>query len=571
MSGCCRCKAGRQLRRAVMADDITADSSARARRMVAGSGIVGSPTFNLVNSERQRQRALAPPPQRPVIATETGSMVVGGARNLPVLAPRPAIAVAPPRASPEKPTVLPLVAASAPGAPQPAVKVARSRKLKQQYWAENGGCFEPIKVGGRLQSATCKICNDGQVYSATGGGSLAYHWEKHKVSVTVPPTAASAPAVAQLSQYEAWRKERALTVFMILCHLPVSLPDTEGLHFLASEWVPGLKLHSYPTIAHHHLRELYNTFSVDRLSDLLGNSKFSVVFDVWKAPKAMGSQKHKGYVGVAIFAIDREFEPRLAHVTVQRVKNHHDTTAILGVITAVLESLGIQVSDVVNSTSDNAKAECNVGEALVAAGALHHTHCWAHTAHLAVMDALKHVPIAKFCYKTVKHTIKLFARQRLLVEYLETAQLARHESLALHLLNDCKTRWNSSCSAMERFLILWPEIKTVLQSAAAAKTLSVKKRAIVADLVQNGEAVSHDLPFLLTLLNYVRVKSDVAEGDCGFVSEAIWLQDCLEAEMTVRVMYYVSCLCSYDGPPVCAVFCGKGRGRCRVEVLSLRR
>lgn len=476
-------------------------------------------------------------PRPPILVKKVGKGT-NAAGTAPVLArPSPLRPAPPPISEPEAvvSSILPK-----PASPEVVEPVEKSNKLSlnrmgKPYWVKSNGCLEPVYRDGRLIGATCTWCIPSVFVPGGGGRSYTIHWSKHAGgTVPVPEVPPASANVSTISAAEKWRKERALAVFMMKTHQPLSLPSNPAMEDFVREWQPGLNLSSWPTIVKHHLLPLYNTFSVSRLEGIRGQTKFSITYDVWKAPKSAGSQNHRAYLGIALFGAAKSYVNQLLHVAVRRLRNHHDSTAILAEIRALLSSLRLPFEDVICSHSDNAKAEVNVGEALVSLGSRHHTHCWCHTAHLSVLDVLKGVPCCRLIYKFCKKLLKIFAHHRLLCDILETAQREQRDVVAHHLLNDCKTRWYSAYAMMERVHEQWSAIRTVLGSVAAARVCTTKKRSYLRGLLSDGTTLVRDIPFLLVILNHVRRTSVALEGVNAYASEALYLQDGLELNLKVR-------------------------------------
>jgi hypothetical protein len=149
---------------------------------------------------------------------------------------------------------------------------------------------------------------------------------------------------------------------------------------------------------------------------------------------------------------------------------------------------------------------------------------------------------ARRLYKFCKHIVKIFGHQHLLADLLEAEQLAEHDNIVLHLLNDCSTRWYSTYLMLQRIHRLWYRVRAVLASPPAMAAVKAKRRPILSELVALGDSLVGDLPFLLVILNVIRMASEKLEGKKGFASEAIFVQDNVEKKLKVMHLFLLKIL-----------------------------
>jgi hypothetical protein len=421
----------------------------------------------------------------------------------------------------------------------PSHRRSGARKLTAACWDENGGIMVPIRDDNKLTGGKCSICG---IFIADHGthsydGHVSYHTSKGDIA---KPT-----AVAHLERDTESRYNFALAVATVLNHWPLSTCDTDGFRLFMGVVRPEWHVPSRHTLFRSYLRALYADFHFDLVDTLRRDCVFSIQFDAWKAGKAPGSNKHRGFVGITFCTIDGEWKQHVACIAIRRLKGSHTEKQILKLLKKVINiEYGISWFKVASLHTDNHNTECGVAAKICAesSGRTVHIRDFPHTVHLAVTDVVDGVPEVKHMAHVVRKIVGVFAKRRLVSERLESIHSKLQDGSASTLVQEVSVRWNSLLDSLERIYKLRDDVTTAINDELKSLGQSqakdvVKLRDKLSRLVTQFNVVKINLPFLITILRHCKQASDAMEGDDGFVSQLIRVVDKLELKLHVRSMF----------------------------------
>lgn len=136
----------------------------------------------------------------------------------------------------------------------------------------------------------------------------------------------------------------------------------------------------------------------------------------------------------------------------------------------------------------------------------------------------------------VKDCVTLFRGDKLLRQALQRLQESFPDgSRPLLLITDVCTRWNYTFLMLERFYELADFVKQALQQCAlnVDKVFRVEHAEKAVALLRQLDVVLLDIPALVTVLRPCKDASDMMESDRGQLSQLLFVQDCVEVQLSV--------------------------------------
>jgi hypothetical protein len=523
----------------------------RQKQLIEVTGIRDSPLI-------VRAKPVSAPPA-PVVAPLTK----GASDPLPATVPERVEAVQT-ATIPPVPTVTlnptpAVLAALAPAPTMPIIplRAIHSAKRNTRTSAACWDVLEPIhdELTHKLCGARCKIlgCDYSVTFSVYHGTHVFdSHINLHKARGDLVQSCDDND-VESITDEEDQRYHRALTVAIVLNHWPMSTCDSVGLRVFVNELRPGWIPLTRHSLVVKYLMDLRDKYRVDAVGSLRDGCDFSLHFDAWKAGKAGGSTLHRGFVGITFCTIDKDWNRRVAGLSVRRLKGHHTTPAILDLLKEVIEQdYGISIAHLVSTHTDNHNTECAVASGIVSSTGMPvmHLRCFNHTLHLAVCDVFDNVVVARDMRDICHEVVGVFAERRLLSEKLSvlTTYDEVHDGHAVGpttVVQDVSVRWNSVFNMLLRLWLLRDQITAALdeeiRGMGNGMSDSVEKaRRKLASLKRRFEDIKLDLPFLLEILRPCKVASDLMEADSACASALIPIADKLERKMQVGCHEFLS-------------------------------
>jgi hypothetical protein len=304
----------------------------------------------------------------------------------------------------------------------------------------------------------CQVCRNKSIikrYKWTKGASTTtaqgHLWKEHKIDKdhTEEPENKDGDirdAMKFITMKRQSSLEQSLITFIILDCQPLNILRNDAFRNMLHEFEPGFRI---PT--EEKCKEMicnsYN-WTRDNLKELLKSSAKSINFttDLWT------SRRNDGYIGVTISWIDLEMQLHEALIGIELLPNPHTSENIKNCLNTILENWNLK-DKCFAATTDNG---ANVKKAISLMNRVENIGCAAHTLHLSVTKGL--APIKQFI-KRVNNLILFFALSPKQIGRLKEAQNDRGYPKALQIIQDVRTRWNSSYLAWTRLL----ELKVAIQ------------------------------------------------------------------------------------------------------------
>ncbi|XP_056642824.1 zinc finger BED domain-containing protein 4-like [Diorhabda sublineata] len=252
--------------------------------------------------------------------------------------------------------------------------------------------------------------------------------------------------------------DRLILDLCIKDYQPFSIVEDSGFNKLIKNLAPGYVLPSRKYLSDTLLTSMYDKCLAELVGKLDSVKSVCITTDNWT------SIKNENYIGITVHYIDNQY--KLHHNLLECIKfeGQHTALAIAEKLRKTLSSWNLY-DNVLIFTTDNAK---NICEAVQIELKIKHFGCFAHTLNLCVQHALTassqseqelsddyinncvHIMIQKIkaiVYNNVKHSPQNN-------EKLLHAQTLLGKKQPLSLINDVKTRWNSTFYMIQRFLEL---------------------------------------------------------------------------------------------------------------------
>lgn len=224
--------------------------------------------------------------------------------------------------------------------------------------------------------------------------------------------------------------EQSLITFIILDCQPLNILRNNAFWDMLHEFELGFRV---PT--EEKCKELINNsyeWTEGNLKELLKSGAESISFttDLWI------SHQNDGYIGVTVSWLDQEMKLNKALIGIELLPNSHTSENIKNCLNAILESWNLK-DKCFAATTDNG---ANIKKAISLMN-IESIGCAAYTLHLSVTKGL--VPLKQFI-KRVNNFIHFFALSPKQMGQLKGAQKDWRYPKILEIIQDVRTRWNSS-------------------------------------------------------------------------------------------------------------------------------
>lgn len=343
--------------------------------------------------------------------------------------------------------------------------------LKSFVWKH----FGFYKREGKLDKtkAICKICRTAVPYSSATTNLCTHLSRHHKITEEEKSAVASSTSNAQAEASAAHffqgpipansPRGKACTASVaqfIASHMaPYSVVEDEGFRFMCNTLEPRFTIPSRQTITDNSVPALYNKIKSEVEQELENAERVALTTDAWT------SCATNSYVTITAHHISQKWELK-SHVLQTRVFNESHTGKNIG---ALLKEACVEwnIAD-----KDPALVTDNAANMLVAgreAGLSPHIGCFAHTLNLASQKAFN-VDDADTLLSKVRKMVGFLHRNIRAAEILrEKQKLLELGPKTKTLIQDVKTRWNSSLDMLERFVELEPAVTATLSSREIRK------------------------------------------------------------------------------------------------------
>lgn len=304
----------------------------------------------------------------------------------------------------------------------------------------------------------CQICKNNNVIkrykwskSASTSTAQGHLWRDHRIDKDHPeepePTNGDIrDTIKHITIKHQSCLEESLITFIILDCQPLNILRNNAFRDMLHKFEPGFRI---PT-EERCKKMIYNSYNwtKDQLQELLKSSANSINFttDMWT------SRRNDSYIGVTISWLDQEMKLHEALINIKLLPNPHTAENIKDCLENIFEEWNLKGKCFAATTDSGA----NVKKAISLMNNVTRLSCAAHTLHLSVTKGLE--PIKQFI-KRVNNVILFFALSPKQNERLKKAQKERGFSKILEIIQDVRTRWNSSYLAWKRLL----ELKVAIQ------------------------------------------------------------------------------------------------------------
>ena len=418
-------------------------------------------------------------------------------------------------------------------------------KFKSRVWQYFG--FENITDNNGIRTldkskTVCKQCRAQISYGTGNTTNMFTHlqrkhphlYEEINANKTKPSQVSSsvkgvAPSVGQQTIKSAFQAKlnpnspralectKSIGMFMAKDLRPFSVVDNPGFRYMVNTLEPRYKIPSRTYFAEKVVPQLYEEVKMGVISQLSSALAIALTTDGWT------SRATQSYETITAHFINDKWDMTnyvLQTRVLGEVHTSHNLAEGLKKAMTVwnLSRNGINPT----LTTDNASNVCN---AVKEAGASAHIRCFAHTLNLSTRKGLD-LPqmdrllgrvnrIVSFFHRSDTANTQLKAKQKLL-------DLPQHK-----LLQDCKTRWNSSFDMLERYV--------EQQAAVQAVFLSKDIKKNVKDIVTLSDDDVSDIENVLKVLEPIKMVTTIlCEEEHPTVSMIHPLQERLLTFLEVR-------------------------------------
>lgn len=268
---------------------------------------------------------------------------------------------------------------------------------------------------------------------------------------------------------------RLLIIFIIRFVQPLYILKNDAFREFIHACEPGFVIPCEKTVK-DMIHEAYN-WTKDQLINLLGSTVTSIhlTTDLWT------SKSNHGYIGITATWLSSDFVFHEALLTCNHLEYPHTGEAISNELYRLIEKWHLSNSVFTISTDNGSNMVKSVNVLSQSLSSIKRQPCAAHTLQLSVNEGLKQ---CKSIHKRVK-CLQNFFRLPKQAQRLREAQLemnGRHledqsdgfES-PLDVLNETKTRWNSTFLAWKRIIELHNAMRFVTTSLMSKNDRSLNK------------------------------------------------------------------------------------------------
>ena len=283
---------------------------------------------------------------------------------------------------------------------------------------------------------------------------------------------------------------RSIGKFIAADMRPYSIVESEGFKQMISTLEPKYKLPSRTYFSDNVIPELYKETHATVLNELKAASMVSLTTDGWT------SRATESYITITAHFIDSSWHMRNYVLQTRPLFETHTAENLANVLKKAVDdwqivkyytsgsSAGISQKPIA-ITTDNA---ANIVKAVEVAGFSPHIRCFAHCLNLAAQKAMD-IPSVSRLLGRMRRVVTFFhsssTATHILKEKQKALQLPEHK-----LIQDVRTRWNSSFDMMNRYLEQQPAIyatfhhKDIKKNIKDIVTLSETEVSEAEELVQ---------------------------------------------------------------------------------------
>ncbi|CAI6376400.1 unnamed protein product [Macrosiphum euphorbiae] len=231
--------------------------------------------------------------------------------------------------------------------------------------------------------------------------------------------------------------DQQITRFIVKHFHPFSLVEQVEFRKLIKMLVPNYTVPTRKTVANSLLMQLYESVYQKVKLDVQNVSAVSITTDAWT------STNNQSFMSVTVHFINSDTQLCSRLLGCFSFTERHTSDELSKFLLSVVNDWGLE-NMVAAAVTDNA---ANIKSAIKNNG-WRHISCFAHVLNIAVQKGLEsvHPIIAK-----VKSIVEYFKRSTLALNKLKNLQ-QQMGCEQLKLIQDCKTRWNSTFHMIQRIL-----------------------------------------------------------------------------------------------------------------------
>lgn len=305
-------------------------------------------------------------------------------------------------------------------------------------------------------------------------------------------------------------------------------------------------------IMHKYFEEVRQT-TIGKI-ELLKDRKFSATLDEWT------SMKNRWFLNVNLHTADKE--DGFFNLGLIRITGSCPAETVYELYVHKLEEFGLKADDIVGVTTDGARVMTRFGQMTQ----ITHQQCYNHGVHLGVTDVLfKKIdsrPIQveaadetesdggdsemeaddedgnynsddvsanvrfdiSMALKRVRRIVKLFKRSSVKNNFLQSHIIAAADGNGkeLNLKLDCKTRWNSTDTMIERFLTVHNSVSSTLRELSLSQYLVKDLHNSLHPITMAVEALSDRNANLITAEEALQFLFDALKEQQGPIAQELY-------------------------------------------------
>lgn len=253
---------------------------------------------------------------------------------------------------------------------------------------------------------------------------------------------------------------------------PFRVVEDVGFKAFVQELNPSYKMPDRKTISKSLVPAAYEECKANVISELKNVRHVTLTSDCWS------SCAQDSFLALTAHFVTEDFRLESALLDCQVTEGSHTRFNLSRQIRNITDSF--ELSDkVVMIVTDNAS---NISNAVNERLQWPHFGCYAHTLNLIVTDALKHELVSNIIEK-VKNLVSHFKRSNLDTEKLLKYQKDAGDQMPKKLVQEVKTRWNSTFYMLDRITNIQDAVKaTVALLDKGIQTLTAEEWKICGEL-----------------------------------------------------------------------------------------
>lgn len=410
-----------------------------------------------------------------------------------------------------------------------------SRVVHSKYWVHFG--FRKVDGEVKKDATVCRLCKSVLKFHKNTSGmknhlrfihpSEYQDIERQQPSTAIVTTPGPSDSQSSLFQFikkknveklpSSSKRAREITdsiVKWVARDLrPMSIVSDQGFLNLMDICEPKYTVPHRLTIENHMVK-LYDTKRTILVEELKQAPSVNLTTDCWT------SFATDAYITITSHWLNSKWEQKSFVLQTRELRESHNSENLANALKKCLEDFQVPLTSVKACTTDNASAAINSIRLL---DGVTHIPCLAHTLNLAVQKGLQSGrDIAKIISRlksTAAHFHTSSKDRYLLKDKQKLLGIAEHE-----VINDCKTRWNSTYDMMTRAMEQQPAISAVIMEKKLLHLeLSAGDWSNVEDIVQvlrpfkvatqaisteKFPCISATLPLIHQLMNATKTKEN---------------------------------------------------------------